>query len=410
MENLFGDVISDLCAGLVGGLGVVPGANIGTRYAVFEAVHGSAPDIAGKGLANPIALLRSAAMMLEHIGQRAAGRADRGVGAPDAGGAAKGLTRDLGGDGNTATITEQIDRQSVTRGSLHREKIEAMSLRVTLIQGGGIGFDQVPAVQRILAAAGVDIDWDEHFAGWRRSSRGCRPARRAAASVRDDRAGAQDQAAAAAGHAGTGNFNVQFRRDLGLFASVRPLKNLPGLPARFQSVDMLVIRELTEDLYAAIEHEIVPGVVQSIKVVTEAACRRFFRFAFEWARRRRPQDGRTASTRRTSSSWPTACSWRRFASVAKDFPRLQAKEMIVDNCCMQMVSQAAAVRRAGDGQSVRRPRQRPGRRRGRRHQRHGRHQRRRRRARLRVVPRRHAARRSAPTGPTRCRCWCRPWK
>src|SRR5580698_1147444 len=70
MENLFGDVISDLCAGLVGGLGLVPGANLGSRYAVFEAVHGSAPDIAGKGLANPIACLRSAAMMLEHIGYR----------------------------------------------------------------------------------------------------------------------------------------------------------------------------------------------------------------------------------------------------------------------------------------------------------------------------------------------------
>src|SRR5438045_8647241 len=70
MENLFGDVMSDVCAGLVGGLGVVPGANIGLRYALFEAVHGSAPDIAGKGLANPIALLRSAALMLEHIGQR----------------------------------------------------------------------------------------------------------------------------------------------------------------------------------------------------------------------------------------------------------------------------------------------------------------------------------------------------
>src|SRR5207237_6173983 len=70
MENLFGDLMSDLCAGLVGGLGVVPGANIGQRYALFEAVHGSAPDIAGKGMANPIALLRSAAMMLEHIGQR----------------------------------------------------------------------------------------------------------------------------------------------------------------------------------------------------------------------------------------------------------------------------------------------------------------------------------------------------
>src|SRR5262249_52751232 len=83
----------------------------------------------------------------------------------------------------------------------------------------------------------------------------------------------------------TANFNIQFRRALGLFASVRPVKNLAGLPARFQGVDILVIREITEDLYAAIEHEIVPGVVQSIKVVTEAASRRFLRFAFDWARR-----------------------------------------------------------------------------------------------------------------------------
>ncbi len=107
MENLFGDVISDLCAGLVGGLGLVPGANIGLRYAVFEAVHGSAPDIAGKGVANPIAVVRSAALLLDHVGQRETGRRveravlrtlERGV----------GLTRDLGGTGNTASITAQI--------------------------------------------------------------------------------------------------------------------------------------------------------------------------------------------------------------------------------------------------------------------------------------------------------------
>jgi isocitrate dehydrogenase (NAD+) len=109
MENLFGDVLSDLCAGLVGGLGVVPGANIGHRYAVFEAVHGSAPDIAGKGLANPIALLRSAALMLEHIGQRhPASRIEVAVRQTllDR----KGLTRDLGGDGNTETITRELIR------------------------------------------------------------------------------------------------------------------------------------------------------------------------------------------------------------------------------------------------------------------------------------------------------------
>ena len=107
MENLFGDVISDLCAGLVGGLGVVPGANLGTRYAVFEAVHGSAPDIAGKGLANPVAVVRSAAMMLDHIGERAAaGRVERAVARTLERG--EGLTRDLGGTGTTETITEAI--------------------------------------------------------------------------------------------------------------------------------------------------------------------------------------------------------------------------------------------------------------------------------------------------------------
>jgi isocitrate dehydrogenase (NAD+) len=107
MENLFGDVVSDLCAGLVGGLGVVPGANIGERCAVFEAVHGSAPDIAGQGLANPMALLRSAAMLLEHIGQREpARRIEASVRRTLHTG--RGLTRDLGGAGTTATITDQL--------------------------------------------------------------------------------------------------------------------------------------------------------------------------------------------------------------------------------------------------------------------------------------------------------------
>jgi isocitrate dehydrogenase (NAD+) len=107
MENLFGDVISDLCAGLVGGLGLVPGANIGARYAVFEAVHGSAPDLAGKGLANPIAVVRSAVLLLEHIGQaRAARRIEDSVRRTLQAG--RGLTRDLGGTGTTASLTAEL--------------------------------------------------------------------------------------------------------------------------------------------------------------------------------------------------------------------------------------------------------------------------------------------------------------
>ncbi len=107
MENLFGDVLSDLCAGLTGGLGLAPGANLGGRYALFEAVHGSAPDIAGKGVANPIGLIRSAVMMLHHIGQRRVGeRIEEAVLRTLAAG--KGLTRDLGGDGTTASITQEL--------------------------------------------------------------------------------------------------------------------------------------------------------------------------------------------------------------------------------------------------------------------------------------------------------------
>ncbi len=107
MENLFGDLVSDLCAGLVGGLGLVPGANIGDRYAVFEAVHGSAPDIAGKNRANPVALIRSAALMLEYIGEKQAAEAiETAVGEVLSEGGCR--TRDIGGTASTTDMTEAV--------------------------------------------------------------------------------------------------------------------------------------------------------------------------------------------------------------------------------------------------------------------------------------------------------------
>ncbi len=107
MENLYGDIVSDLCSGLVGGLGIVPGANIGDECAVFEAVHGSAPDIAGRGLANPIALTHSAALMLRHIGELvAAKRIEGGIGRVLASGEVR--TGDLGGKATTGEITQAI--------------------------------------------------------------------------------------------------------------------------------------------------------------------------------------------------------------------------------------------------------------------------------------------------------------
>src|SRR5262245_22828256 len=213
-------------------------------------------------------------------------------------------------------------------------------MRVTLIQGGGAGLDQVPAVLEILTAAGVRIDWDEHFAGGgaiERGGPGLSP--ELLASIRANGLALKTKLLPASGACSNqpGNFNVLLRKELGLFAAIRPLKNLPGLAARFSGVDMVVIRETTEDLYKAIEHEIVPGVVQSTKIVTEAACRRFFRFALEWAQ---------AAGRKTVHCVHKANILKQadglfletFRAAAADFPDLLAKEIIVDNCCMQMVT------------------------------------------------------------------------
>jgi isocitrate dehydrogenase (NAD+) len=211
-----------------------------------------------------------------------------------------------------------------------------MTLRVTLIQGGGAGLDQVPAVRRIQEAAGVRIEWDEHLAGQASLELGG-PALPPAmlASVRQNGLALKTKLLSPPGPPAR-NFNVLFRRELGLFASVRPLKNLAGLPARHRGVDLLVIRELTEDLYSAIEHEIVPGVVQSIKVVTEAACRRFFAFAFEWAR----AAGRRSVTcvhKANILKLADGLMLESFRQAARAYPELQTRELIVDNCCMQMV-------------------------------------------------------------------------
>jgi isocitrate dehydrogenase (NAD+) len=109
LPNLYGDIVSDLCAGLVGGLGVVGAANLGTEMAVFEAVHGSAPDIAGKQLANPTALLLSAVLMLRHIEEeRAADRIMRALGAVLGAGAVR--TRDLGGTASTSAFADAVCR------------------------------------------------------------------------------------------------------------------------------------------------------------------------------------------------------------------------------------------------------------------------------------------------------------
>lgn len=215
--------------------------------------------------------------------------------------------------------------------------------RVAFVQGGGVGLDQEAAVRRLLAAAGASVEFEVHAAGRAAIEQG-----RAAlppemfAAVRTCRVALKtkllpQKGVATLGPKAPANFNLGFRRGLGLFASVRPVHNLPGLAARFSGVDYLLVRETTEDLYAASEHELIPGVVQSFKVVTETACLRFFRFAFELARRHSRQSVHCihkANILKMADGLYLDC----FRRVAKDFPDIAAKEMIVDNTCMQLVS------------------------------------------------------------------------
>jgi isocitrate dehydrogenase (NAD+) len=212
-----------------------------------------------------------------------------------------------------------------------------MTRRVVFIQGGGLGRDQETAVRRILAAANVPVEFIPFEAGQAALEQGEVPLSpgllRAVREI-----GVALKTKLLSPPAGDyPNFNVQLRRELGLFASVRPLRNVRGIPARFQGVNVLLIREITEDLYNAGEHEIVPGVVQSLKIVTAAACLRLFRFAFDLARR----TGRTtihcvhkANILKRADGLFLDC----FRRVARDYPDIQTREIIVDNCCMQLVT------------------------------------------------------------------------
>jgi isocitrate dehydrogenase (NAD+) len=209
-------------------------------------------------------------------------------------------------------------------------------MRVTLIQGGGAGFDQVPAVQRVLEAGGARIEWEPYLAGAASIEEGAGPLPAAMLdSVRRNGIALKTKLFSLFERP-PGNLNVLFRRELNLFAAIRPVRNLRGLAARHQGIDLIVIRELTEDLSRAIEHEIVPGVVQSLKVVTEAACLRFFRFALEWAR----QHGRKkvhCVHKANILKLADGLLLESFRAVARDFPELTCLDIIVDNCCMQMV-------------------------------------------------------------------------
>ncbi len=208
--------------------------------------------------------------------------------------------------------------------------------QITLIPGDGIGPEVSKAVKEILAAAGVDIAWDEIPARAEIERRGMTFMQSGVLdSIRKNRVALKGpMMTAVAG--GAPSINVGLRQALDLYANLRPVKNLEGVQSRFQGVDLVIIRENTEDLYAGLEHTVVPGVVESLKIITERASTRIAKFAFEYARkhgRKKIHAIHKANIMKLSDGLFLTST----RAVAEKYPDIEYKELIIDNACMQVV-------------------------------------------------------------------------
>src|SRR5260221_5604152 len=208
--------------------------------------------------------------------------------------------------------------------------------KVTLIPGEGIGPEVAAATRRILEATGVQFEWEEIAGRSDSSSDQAKSVNQAAVeAVRRNRVALKGpMATAIAG--GAPSVNVALRKALELYANLRPVKNMPGVKSHFQNVDLILVRENTEDLYSGLEHEVVPGVVESLKISTEKASTRIAKFAFEYARRH----GRKkihAIHKANIMKLSDGLFLRSVRAVAEQFPAIEYKELIVDNACMQIV-------------------------------------------------------------------------
>jgi len=192
------------------------------------------------------------------------------------------------------------------------------------------------ATRRILEATGVQIDWEEIAGRSDSSSNQEKTVNQAAVeSVRRNRVALKGpMATAIAG--GAPSVNVALRKTLDLYANLRPVKNMPGVKSHFQGVDLTLVRENTEDLYSGLEHEVVPGVVESLKIITERASTRIAKFAFEYAKRH-DRKKIHAIHKANIMKLSDGLFLRSVRAVAAQFPQIEYKELIVDNACMQMV-------------------------------------------------------------------------
>jgi isocitrate dehydrogenase (NAD+) len=211
-----------------------------------------------------------------------------------------------------------------------------MTHKITLIPGDGIGPEVTEAVLGILSAAGVAIDWERHDAGILALEKHKTPLpAELIASIQKNKVALKGPVTTPIGEGFT-SVNVGLRKALDLYANLRPVANLAGVPARFSNVDLVIVRENTEDLYSGLEHEVVPGVVESLKIITEAASTRIGRFAFEHAR----MNGRkrvTAIHKANIMKMGDGLFLDSVRAVAKAFPDIVYDERIVDAACMQLV-------------------------------------------------------------------------
>lgn len=212
-----------------------------------------------------------------------------------------------------------------------------MSHKVTLIPGDGIGPEVTAAAVRILEATGVKFEWESYAAGAEAYERYHEYIpKELVTSIERTHVGLKGPVTTPIGE-GFSSINVQLRRQFELFCNFRPIRNLPGVATRYPGVDLIVIRENTEGLYSGIEHEVVPGVVESIKIITEKASTRISRWAFEYARklgRKKIHAIHKANIMKLSDGLFIRCS----RNVSREYPEIFYGEHIVDNTCMQLVT------------------------------------------------------------------------
>jgi isocitrate dehydrogenase (NAD+) len=214
-----------------------------------------------------------------------------------------------------------------------------MAHTITLIPGDGIGPEVADATRRVLAASGVKIEWEVQEAGAAiAEKRGTTLPDEVLDSVRRNKVALKGPIGTPIGK-GFRSVNVTLRQALDLYANVRPIRSLPGIEPRFEGTDIVIVRENTEDLYAGLELMIMPGVAQSIKLITAKACLRICEYAFEYAQkmnRKRVSVVHKANIMKLSDGLLLEC----FRKIALNYPRIEPYEIIVDACAMNMVRNA----------------------------------------------------------------------